>query len=122
MDNFKNARSMNPNPPNLQSALDWLANVVVGRLNVHFGKSDQFADGALNYQDDDTWLPPFIRRHDPSPEEFAILMMALAPHLAPAFFDNLVSAHLPEGGDFPEFGGVKGANHRGILPTGETAQ
>nr|MBP6828563.1 ATP-binding protein [Saprospiraceae bacterium] len=30
--------------------------------------------------------------------------------------------HLPQGGDFPEFGGVKAANHRGILPTGETAQ
>jgi hypothetical protein len=61
-------------------------------------------------------------RHGPNEEEFAILMMALAPHLAPAFFDKLVSAHLPEGGDFPEFGGVKGASHRGILPTGETAQ
>ena len=29
---------------------------------------------------------------------------------------------MPEGGDFPEFGGVKGTNCRGILPTGETAQ
>jgi hypothetical protein len=29
---------------------------------------------------------------------------------------------LPDGGDFPEFGGVKGASHRGTLPTGETAQ
>ena len=29
--------------------------------------------------------------------------------------------YLPNGGDFPEFGGIKGKNYRGILPTGETA-
>jgi SpoVK/Ycf46/Vps4 family AAA+-type ATPase len=49
-------------------------------------------------------------------------MLALAPHLRPDALGKLVAEHLPDGGEFPEFGGVKGANHRGILPTGETAQ
>ena len=33
-----------------------------------------------------------------------------------------MAEYLPEGGDFPEFGGVRATNQRGILPTGETAQ
>lgn len=55
-------------------------------------------------------------------EEFVLLLLALIPHVKPNFFANIIAEHLPEGGDFPEFGGVKVANHRGILPTGETAQ
>ncbi|MCU0346092.1 MAG: ATP-binding protein [Saprospiraceae bacterium] len=51
-----------------------------------------------------------------------IILLALTPHLSPGFFRSILAEHLPEGGDFPEFGGVKGQNHRDILPTGETAQ
>jgi AAA+ superfamily predicted ATPase len=46
----------------------------------------------------------------------------MVPHLKPSFFNNIIAEYLPEGGDFPEFGGVRASNHRGILPTGETAQ
>ncbi|WP_205504337.1 ATP-binding protein [Rufibacter psychrotolerans] len=54
-------------------------------------------------------------------EELLIVLLALAPHLNPGFYTNIILNFLPDGGDFPEFGGVKGTNHRGILPTGETA-
>jgi len=64
----------------------------------------------------------FIQRFKPNQDEFIILLMALAPHVQPNFYNNIIARHLPEGGDFPEFGGVRGNNHRGILPTGETAQ
>jgi AAA+ superfamily predicted ATPase len=51
-----------------------------------------------------------------------LLSIAIAPHIQPNFFTSILQEHLPQGGEFPEFGGVKGKNHRGILPTGETAQ
>nr|WP_315817960.1 hypothetical protein [Paraflavitalea speifideiaquila] len=35
--------------------------------------------------------------------------------------DTIVQQYLPNGGEFPEIGGVKGNNHRGTIPTGETA-
>ncbi|MCC6726877.1 MAG: ATP-binding protein, partial [Saprospiraceae bacterium] len=54
--------------------------------------------------------------------ELLLLLLALTPHLSPGFFRSILAEHLPDGGDFPEFGGVKGQNHRDILPTGETAQ
>lgn len=49
-------------------------------------------------------------------------MIAMTPHLQPDFFGKIIAEYLPDGGDFPEFGGVRGVNHRGLLPTGETAQ
>ena len=64
----------------------------------------------------------FLKEHQPSSQEIIILLLALVPHIQPNFLSNIIAEHLPEGGDFPEFGGVKGTNHRGILPTGETAQ
>jgi hypothetical protein len=113
---------MTSNTDNFQLALDWLTGLIAGRLAVHFGKAEQHEVGALGYHDDESWLPRFIRRQNPSAQEFAVLMLALGPHLAPGFLSKLVATHLPDGGDFPEFGGVKGISHRGILPTGETAQ
>ena len=55
-------------------------------------------------------------------EEWVILLLALAPHIIPGFFESIIAEHLQGGGDFPEFGGVKGTSHRSMLPTGETAQ
>jgi hypothetical protein len=55
-------------------------------------------------------------------EERILLLIALVPHLQPNFFESIILENLPAGGDFLEFGGVKGVNHRGMLPTGETAQ
>lgn len=54
--------------------------------------------------------------------EQLILILSLSPHIKPNFFDSIIQEHFPQGGDFPEFGGVKGTNQRGMLPTGETVQ
>src|SRR5436305_878255 len=102
---------MNENAANLQSAIAWITQVVAGSLGMHFGKAEGFKAEALDYYEDDSWLAGFIRQQKPSLEEFTILMLALAPHLRPEFFNKLIAAHLPYGGEFIEFGGVKGANH-----------
>jgi len=60
--------------------------------------------------------------HQMSNDELVVLMLALVPHCDPNFFNSIISDYLPQGGEFAEFGGVRGTNHRGILPTGETAQ
>lgn len=106
---------------NLQLALDWLARLVMGRLALHFG-TGEFDVGDLGYCDDGAWLARFISERRPSTEEFGIVMLALVPHVAPGLLNKLIAGHLPQGGDFLEFGGVRGAHHRGIMPTGETAQ
>jgi hypothetical protein len=50
------------------------------------------------------------------------MLLALVPHILPNFFDDIIKKLHPEGGDLPEFGGVREGNHRGIIPTGETVQ
>lgn len=54
--------------------------------------------------------------------EWVILLTAIIPHVKTNFFENVIHEEMPEGGDFPEIGGVKGNHYRGMLPTGETAQ
>jgi len=111
-----------PFTTNLASALDWIGQVVAARLDAHFGVTPAFEPAPLTYSDDESWLGQFVRRQEPHLEELAILALALVPHLRPNLFGRLLAAHLPDGGDFPEFGGARVSNHRGILPTGETAQ
>jgi len=52
-------------------------------------------------------------------EEF-ICFIVLLPYLIPGYFDRVVSRIFPEGAELPELGGLKGTNHRGFIPTGET--
>lgn len=65
-------------------------------------------------------LYKFIKSNKLLKSELVTLLVSLVPHISPDFFNSIISKYLPNGGDFPEFGGVKGKNHRGILPTGET--
>lgn len=64
----------------------------------------------------------FINENGLSQKEKVVLLLALVPHLLPNFLLEVVTDEFPSGIDFPLFGGVKGKNHRGILPTGETVQ
>ena len=54
-------------------------------------------------------------------EEEFICFIALLPYLVPGFIDNIISRIFPQGAELHELGGVKGLNHRGFIPTGETA-
>ena len=113
---------MQPDTDSLQAALDWLGNLIASRIGAYLRKDGKLDDTPLAYYRDDSWLDRFVRSRRPCLEELAVLLLALAPHLRPGFCDRIIAGQLPQGGDFPEFGGVKGPHHRGILPTGETAQ
>ncbi|MDU9050614.1 MAG: ATP-binding protein [Candidatus Electrothrix sp. Rat3] len=113
---------MTTSAANLQLAFDWLKAVINNRLRLHLSQSETFEISPLNLSSEPSSLSAFLEHYDPDFSEFTLLLLALAPHLHPNFFGQIIAEHLPEGGDFPEFGGVKATNHRGILPTGETAQ
>ncbi|MDN3514417.1 MAG: ATP-binding protein [Candidatus Brocadia sp.] len=110
------------NSSNIQLALDWLRDTISCRMKLRLGRGEIYDIGPFECPREDSGLAKFIATYQPSFEEFVVFMLALTPHLKPDFLGKIVSEHFPEGGDFPEFGGVKGTNHRGILPTGETAQ
>ena len=107
---------------NLERAAAWLAHIARRRLAMRAGQPFETDLGAFDYYEDGSWLARLLHRHQPSAEEFGILMLALCPHICPHLLDTVIAEVRPEGGELPELGGVRAANHRALLPTGETAQ
>ena len=103
-----------------QREFEFLKNVLKLRLEIELkGLSTEIPV----YQHNETSsseLTSFILKNKLSNSEIITLLLALAPHISPEFYNSIIFSFLPNGGDFPEFGGAKGKNHRGILPTGET--
>jgi len=107
---------------NLRLACNWLEHLAAGYLSVHFRRAASFKPRSLQFCSEGSPLERLIKLHNPTLEEFVLIMLALVPHLDPGFYDRIAAPFLPEKGELPEFGGVKGSSHRGILPTGQTAQ
>lgn len=102
--------------------LDLLRDVVNQRFQSHFKGT---AALPASYQADPRWQELSKLLPDSEPlgyEEKVTFLIALTPHLQPGFWESALLEFLPNGGDFPELGGVKGNQHRAMLPTGETAQ
>ncbi len=108
---------------NINSALAFLQDTVKRRLNKFFVKENAtaFSFPEITIEPDDSPFNSFLEQHRPNIEEYTILLLSLMPHIQPNFLDSIIQQYLPNGGEFPEIGGVKGNNHRGTLPTGETA-
>jgi len=110
---------------NLLQALQYLQTALQARLNHHFSKEPQrepFKLPPITFaQNDGQPFTQFIQQTQLKSEELLVVLLALVPHVYPNFLDSIISTFLPSGGNFPEFGGIKGKNHRGTLPTGETA-
>jgi hypothetical protein len=105
-----------------QVLLTLLREIVEHRLQLHFKAVPSVA---LGFAMDPRWeifeeVVPYGR--ELSYPERVILLIALTPYLQPGFWEGIILQFLPNGGDFPELGGVKGNHHRGMLPTAETAQ
>ncbi|WP_257666541.1 ATP-binding protein [Parapedobacter tibetensis] len=112
--------------PILQDALTILLRKTEQLVNFRLCQFFAISDAVPNEQadfaigDDGFYCSNLLLRS--SDIEKTIIMLSLAPHLHPAFYDRIIQQFLPNGGDIIELGGVKNVgNHRGFLPTGETA-
>lgn len=109
----------------LETAFQHLRKFVSEQIETHFHKKES---GSHNGELGAFTLPQSKKQMSQifsetlSPNEWMIILLALVPHVQPNFFESIIIELMPSGGDFPEFGGVKGSNHRSMLPTGETAQ
>ncbi|MFT3823216.1 MAG: ATP-binding protein [Chitinophagaceae bacterium] len=111
------------NTQNLVNAITNYRQLLRNRLDAHFKKEEKELAAVfptIQLADDGSALHRYLSQHRFTIEEYITLMTALAPHIQPAFFENMIQEFLPNGGEFPEFGGVKAGNNRCILPTGET--
>lgn len=105
---------------NIDNALSLLADIAQQRV-------EAFAQGRAmqmeSWNQDARWkaVQLLIPVQVQQAMDLLLPLAALAPHVRPGFYETIIARALPQGGEFPEFGGVKGQNHRGMLPTGETA-
>jgi AAA+ superfamily predicted ATPase len=109
----------------LESTLDALRQFISYRIQAYFSKDNIGDVQPFAYRSALDFIEPAIAQQlpqSPSGDEWITLLLAMVPHIQPDFFASLIAEHLPSGGDFPQFGGVKANNHRGLLPTGETVQ
>ena len=103
----------------MNTLFTYLEEVIKHRLAKELNQED-LTIPVLNLQGNQSHLAKFIRRQRLSDNDRILLLLTLIPQLEPSFLSGILSEYLPNGGEFPEFGGIKGKNHRGILPTVET--
>lgn len=98
---------------------EYLSNVIKSRLALELTNEIHMIP-ELDLENNTSYLSQFIKEQQLQKVDVILLLLTLVPQLEPSFLSGILSEFLPNGGEFPEFGGVKGKNHRGILPTGET--
>lgn len=105
----------------MESWILFLDMVISSRLDVEFGREKELVKPTTTVTFDAyDPLGDFIKNWKIKNQELVLLSLALLPYVAPGFLDKKIAAYIPKGGDFPEFGGIRAKNHRGIIPTGET--
>lgn len=109
----------------VSKTLDYLQSVFKQRLFAHFSDEPVYFDirqiKLPDFKGGQSAFEHFLINHKPTPEEYLIISLVLISHLQPGFLNQIISSSLPQSGDFPELGGIKGENNRGFFPTGETA-
>ena len=105
---------------NLTNHLLFLKKVVEARLETELKENPVEFPNYTENKGDNSELADYIRKNELSNPEILTLLLALVPHLSPSFFSSIIGSYLPQGGEFVDFGGAKGKNHRGVMPTGET--
>ena len=106
----------------MENVFTYLKNQFVFQLDNLFQVENPMEKPVLNQIDSNGFINEFIIENNLTEIDILLLGLALAPHLKPDFLSSVIAEYLPNGGELPEFGGMKTKNHRGILPTGETAQ
>lgn len=100
----------------------YLEQLIRNRLNQYFPAAAPEPDAKLPSLKE--WKLPlarFIADNKLNGMEATLLLMGLAPHFQPDLFDQAIETKIPNSGNFPKLGGVRGKNARSFLPTGETA-
>ncbi len=113
---------MTPNQTNLNNITNDLSTILKERLNTYFQpENNPVTQSSFTPNGQLKSYAKLFNQQSVSKEEYTLTLMALVAHVQPHFFDTIIQEFMPNGGDFPQFGGVRGKNFRGFIPTGETA-
>lgn len=108
----------------LGAEMQWLAGIIDTRFKLYWGQECEYNDiydiPPPDLGGNDSMYSQIIRHYKMNVNERIILLLSLAPHLQPHLLDVFYVKNANYDRGFTEFGGVKGQNHSGFIPTGET--
>lgn len=106
----------------MKALFEYIKNQFIHQLDTAFEVENPIGKPIFKIPSTESHINSFISGNNLSEEDILLLGLALVPNVQPHFLNTIVAEYLPNGGELPEFGGMKTKNHRGILPTGEMAQ
>ena len=113
------------NAASLNRELDWLAKIIKTRFDIYFQRDTVHTEIATirapELSGDQSVFANTLKKLQFSFEERLIVILALAPHVRPHLLDVFFTKNSDYDRGFSEFGGIKGENFGGFIPTGETA-
>jgi AAA+ superfamily predicted ATPase len=116
--------AMQANAAALNKEMQWLAWVIDTRMKLYWQQPCDYTDitdvPAPDLSEDLSLYARVVQHYQLSLTERIILLLALAPHIQPHLLDVFFIKNADYDRGFTEFGGIKGQNHGGFLPTGET--
>jgi len=116
--------SISNNATVVQAELDWLQNILKARstMNANSGNSirDVLEISAPSLLEQAGSYARFIQKLALTAEERFLLVLSVVPHIKPQMLDMFMVKNELTQQIYTEFGGRKGKNHNGFIPTGET--
>lgn len=116
-------RIVRANATAMTKELQWLGQVIETRMKLYWRQPCPFKDITEVPAPDlpaESIYAQVVEYYRMKVTERIILSLALAPHLTPHLLDVFFIKNSNYDRGFTEFGGIKGQNHGGFLPTGET--
>jgi hypothetical protein len=109
----------------LTAELQWLKQVIDTRMNLYWQREAAYNTiyeiPPPDLSGDESMYAKVLQYYHLNVAERVILLLALAPHIMPHLLDIFFIKNADYDRGFTEFGGSKGHNHGGFIPTGETA-
>lgn len=116
--------ALHQNALQLQRELSWLSQLLEVRFKLYFQQECPYKSiyeiEPPSLADHPSIFAEVVQHYNMTIEERVCLLLALAPHVCPQILDIFFTRNEKYGRGFTEFGGVKGLQHSGFLPTGET--
>jgi len=118
-------KSAQENTYSLEREIDWFTRVLQTRICLYFqqpcDQEDIYAIEPPDLSADESEFSRIVKEHNMGFDERIVFILAMAPHVRPQVLDTLFIRNKALDRGYAEFGGWKGSNHGGFLPTCETA-
>ena len=113
------------NAHTLHKEFEWFARLIEVRMKLYFGEDCEYSSiydiVPPDTSNDTSMYAGFINYYKLHIPERIILLLSLCPHVKPQLLDVFLSENTHTRRGYTEFGGIRGNQHGGFIPTAETA-